>query len=308
MATARETRAIAAFERGIAFLYGRGVPRAMEKSIDYFREAAELGHEEAAIRLVLAYREGVGVAQDLAEAKRWAKQVVSDPWPETFRYYLFGPPLMLLPPDPTEAQTLYEQGLAYWDPKQACADYHAGLVAIQKAARLGHARAQYLIGMNKEVRKSWEVRPQAELAEFQAVSALWHEWNWAVCGPLYFCCRANAERWLRLAAEQGCAEAQCRLALVLRECMPESMGDVVWEMWLRRAARQGFLPAQHELIGTLLGMRSPETKAEAEGWRAWIDAQGYKMVYDRQHCRHLIKTHPAKTTASPPKETAEAWF
>lgn len=305
MATARETQAIAAFERGIALLYGRGVPRAVEKSIACFREAATLGHEEAAIRLVLAYREGVGVAQDLAEAKRWAKQVVSDPWPETFRYYLFGPPLMLLPPNPTEAQTLYEQGLAYWDPKQACANYHAGLAAFRKAARLGHVRAQYLIGMNKEVRVSWRLVPQSELAEFLEITELWHEWELDYRSPLRI--YANAERWLRLAAEQGCAEAQCRLALVLLRCLPRLIGDVVCEMWLRRAARQGFLPAQAELREVLLHMRSPETTVEAEGWRTWIDAQGYEMIHDEDCLGHLVKTHPAKATASPPQETAEAY-
>jgi hypothetical protein len=63
---------------------GVGTYRSEQKALDLFKQAAELGHSQAAGELAFAYLEGKGVVRDYVEARKWlitaANADESGPW------------------------------------------------------------------------------------------------------------------------------------------------------------------------------------------------------------------------------------
>jgi len=59
---------------GISYSNGRGVERDQEKALQYFREAAELGHAHAQFCLGLSYANGEGIDKDLIQAANWFRK------------------------------------------------------------------------------------------------------------------------------------------------------------------------------------------------------------------------------------------
>ena len=87
---------------------------------------------------------------------------------------------------------------------------------------------------------------------------------------------AEAVTWLRLAAEQGHAEAQFNLGLmyVRGEGVPQNFAEAV--TWFRRAAKQGHAEAQFYLgLMYVRGEGVPEDWAEAVNWVRLAAKQGH---------------------------------
>jgi TPR repeat protein len=59
------------FELGVKYEKGNGVPQDYGKAVEYYRRAAEQGHEEARVHLGFLYYNGRGVSQDYGEAAKW---------------------------------------------------------------------------------------------------------------------------------------------------------------------------------------------------------------------------------------------
>jgi len=60
-------------ELGEKYFYGKGVPTDLEKSFDYFRQAAEMGSSRGQSWLGYLYQTGKGVDADYGEALNWTK-------------------------------------------------------------------------------------------------------------------------------------------------------------------------------------------------------------------------------------------
>lgn len=60
-------------ELGEMYFYGKGVPRDLEKSFDYFRQAADMGSARGQSWVGYFYQTGQGVSPDYGEALRWTQ-------------------------------------------------------------------------------------------------------------------------------------------------------------------------------------------------------------------------------------------
>ncbi|MEQ9638636.1 MAG: tetratricopeptide repeat protein [Alphaproteobacteria bacterium] len=68
---ASEGDAEAAYQVGLIYDAGRGVPADPAQALKWFTQAAEAGHAEAARVVGIYYEEGKGVAQDHTQSARW---------------------------------------------------------------------------------------------------------------------------------------------------------------------------------------------------------------------------------------------
>lgn len=57
---------------GVSYLQGREIERDEAEAVRWFRKAALMGDRAGQRNLILAYREGMGVARDAVEARAWA--------------------------------------------------------------------------------------------------------------------------------------------------------------------------------------------------------------------------------------------
>jgi TPR repeat protein len=63
--------AIAEFQLGNQYAFGKGVPQDYSEAMAWFRKAAEQGHRKATLFLGIMYAEGRGVSQDYVRAHMW---------------------------------------------------------------------------------------------------------------------------------------------------------------------------------------------------------------------------------------------
>jgi len=89
--------------------------------------------------------------------------------------------------------------------------------------------------------------------------------------------RAEAGIWFRRAAEQGLAEAQFNLALILESGEGAEQNLVQAAYWCRRAAEQGFANAQ-DMLGLMYfqGLGLPKDSVEALAWFQVAMHQGHE--------------------------------
>jgi TPR repeat protein len=64
----------ALYQRACDLVFGRGVAKDSTQAVNYFRQAAEIGHAEAEVFLGLLYQNGDGVTEDGAEAVKWFRE------------------------------------------------------------------------------------------------------------------------------------------------------------------------------------------------------------------------------------------
>jgi hypothetical protein len=101
---------------------------------------------------------------------------------------------------------------------------------------------------------------------------------------------AEAVRWVRLAAEQGDADAQFRLGGMYEygEGFPENVAEAV--KWYRLAAEQGHLDGQLKLgIMYAFGEGVPKDAVQAFKWNLLAAAQG-ENFFSVQNKKNLSKT------------------
>jgi TPR repeat protein len=90
---------------------------------------------------------------------------------------------------------------------------------------------------------------------------------------------AEAVRWLRLAADQGHAQAQADLALFYSNGLGVAQDYAEAVRWLRLAADQGQINALHNLGGMYRnGLGVPQDYVEAHKWRNLAAARGTGLV------------------------------
>jgi localization factor PodJL len=115
-----QNRARSAYERAL----GEQAAGDDEARAEHLREAAELGHPQAAYELGLAYMEGRGVAKDLELSATWINRAadLGDPGAE------------------------FLVGSSFYAGVGVDQDIPRGLMFLERAAEQGHPRAQFLLG------------------------------------------------------------------------------------------------------------------------------------------------------------------
>ena len=115
------------FELGVKYEKGNGVPQDYVKAAEYYRRAAEQGHEEARVNLGFLYYNGRGVSQGYGEAAKWFRMAAEQG-------------------KQGNAKAQFTLGHMY--------DYGYGVLPnnseaiswYRKAAEQGHAEAQFFLG------------------------------------------------------------------------------------------------------------------------------------------------------------------
>ena len=62
------------YQDAVAHLVGDGVPKDSDKALEFYRQAADMGHPQAQEDLGLIYYTGYGVEQNFVEAVKWYKK------------------------------------------------------------------------------------------------------------------------------------------------------------------------------------------------------------------------------------------
>ena len=122
---AAEGDAVAQFELGVLYAFGRGVPQDYEEAARWYRLAADQGHASAQYNLGVSYAFGRGVPQDHGEAVRWYR----------------------LAADQGLANAQFRLGRAYHDGRGVPQDYEEAVRWYRLAADWGHPGAQNNLGV-----------------------------------------------------------------------------------------------------------------------------------------------------------------
>ncbi len=122
---AKQGSAIAQFNLGEMYNYGRGVPEDAVEAVKWYRKAAEQGNAEAQYNLGVMYRKGEGVPEDAVEAVKWYRKAAEQGL----------------------ANAQYNLGVAYHKGEGVPQDYAEAVQWYRKAAEQGLANAQYNLGV-----------------------------------------------------------------------------------------------------------------------------------------------------------------
>ena len=156
--TADEAAALAA--QGDLYHAGEGVPRNFASAAGFYEQAAKAGNAHAQNQLGRYYYEGLGVAQDRAQALRWLRAAADQGAPQ----HLFDLAVALeesgTPDDLAAAAKAYASaaelglaeaavslGLLYQDGRGVEQDYGRARDLYTGPAQAGHARAQNNLGL-----------------------------------------------------------------------------------------------------------------------------------------------------------------
>jgi len=126
IAKARAGDTEAQFQLGELYQAGRDVPQSYERAANWYRQAAEQGHEMAQLFLAALYDHGQGVTQDYAQAFLWYRKAAEQ-----------GNPI---------AQ--YNLGQHYSDGHGVPQDFAEAANWDRKAAEQGLAMAQEFLGIS----------------------------------------------------------------------------------------------------------------------------------------------------------------
>ncbi|HEX5397780.1 MAG TPA: tetratricopeptide repeat protein [Verrucomicrobiae bacterium] len=207
------------------------------------REAAG-GDASAELYLGNCYLVGNGIATNTTEALKWIK-TASDQGSATAQVNL---------------GKMYELG------NGVSQDYSVALKLYRLAAEQGNARAQNNLGslyyqglgvpQDTDEAMKWYGKSAEQGNEFGESNLGWiYGFDWTY-GPAPVGQRVKrnyelAEKWMRMAAEQGAAEMQYRYAFLLNEEFDENNQPVanhqVAAEWYRKAADQGYDQAEYAL-------------------------------------------------------------
>jgi TPR repeat protein len=153
---AHEGVARAQSNMGAAFLEGRGVPRDVEKAVDWLKRAAEQGDAGGQRNLAHCYHEGWGMPQDHAQAALWYEKAATqnDADAQDMLSYL------KLTGEDYEGARIWAEKAAKFGRTEAMArlgDIHDNALGVERntklaaawwrqAAMMGHGEAQAMLG------------------------------------------------------------------------------------------------------------------------------------------------------------------
>jgi uncharacterized protein len=222
----------------IALMYsgGIGVPKDAARAMTWFRKAAEGGDATAQYNLALVYVRGNGIPRDYKEFVHWATAAA----------------------DHGVVPALLDLGSFYMHPRDgAPADVDRAIHFYEKAANLGNARAQAIVGNifatgiqgkpDYEQAVKW-YRKAADQGEPNAEFGLGLRY---ALGQGVATDMENARRLFTSAADQGQPDAQYALASVLEEGNGIPADPSRAAHYYQLAAEQGIAKAQLRL-GELL--------------------------------------------------------
>jgi TPR repeat protein len=233
---ARQGSVDAATNLATMYATGDGVPRDMNAAIPWFRQAAESGGATAQYNLALIYGRGDGVQRDEQKFLDWlTKAANQDVIPAlldlAYRY--------MHPPDGSKP------------------NIPAALQRYQKAAELGDARAQAILGdiysggtlvaLDYPQAVKW-YRMAADQGQMDGEFGLAARY---VLGQGVAANTAEAFRWFKAAADQGHADAQFNIGRMYEMGQGTASDPSSAPHYYQMAAQQGVTKAQY-FLGVLL--------------------------------------------------------
>ena len=211
------------YERGLAVLRARETPRAAEKALALFQEAADAGNPPAQHALGVCYLLGIGVEKSLEDALSWLNKSAAQGYAEA----------------QFKLASLYIRG------DTVPADDSKALAFARAAADQGHADAQYNLAI-LFVTGRGVPKDQAEAAKwFRKAAEARHATAQSNLGVLYASGGVleknmdEALKWWRKAAEQGQPSAQFNLAQALLEGQSVPKDLVEAYKWFHLAGENG---------------------------------------------------------------------
>ena len=231
---------------GALYSLGRGVVQDYAGAASWYRKAAEQGHAEAQCWLADLYCCGKGVAKDYAVAAKWCKEAAEQGhaagqnWLGMFYFRGQG-----VAQDRAVGRVWLEKSIEQGE--------EVVVAWCQKAAKQGHAEAQYWLG---------------KLYYFGSFGTI--QLGVVEQDP------AIAAEWYRKAAEQGHAEAQSWLAYLYDSGDGVEQDPTVAASWYRKAAEQGDRESQY-LLGAACycGRGVAQDLAAAAKWYRKAAEQGH---------------------------------
>ena len=214
----------AATNIGLMYAEGRGIPKNPAAAVTWLRKAAEGGDAVAQYNLALIYERGNGTPKDEKESIRWLTAAAEQ----------------------NVVPALLDLGNFYMHPTAAAvADVDRAIPYYKKAAELGSARAQAILGTIYA--KGLRGQPDFE----------------------------QSVKWFRMAADQGEREGECGLAIryALGQGVPVDLQEA--RRLFTAAADQGQREAQYDLaIMCEEGKGGPADRALAEHYFQLAAEQG----------------------------------
>lgn len=240
--------AAAAGDALAAMAYARRLPP--EAATPWLTQAAAAGVAEAQARLGHAYLNGDGAPQDDAEARIWLGRAAAQ----------------------EDAGALFTLGRLDWNSDTA-AGRLAAHQAMERAARLGHAEAQYRVAKAFVDDERRYLVEDAALKYLERAAKSGHAAAQAELGLLYEDGRivardtVEAAAWYRKAAAAGDALALNNLAALHRRGDGVEADDAEAARLFRRSAEAGYAVAAYNLAAMYYqGVGVAEDMAEARVW------------------------------------------
>ena|GEM_PF-2810159 len=234
---------------GAMYAAGRGVAKNDAEAVKWYRLAAEQGYARAQYILSQLYGTGRGVAKDEAESAKWLRLAAEQGY----------------------AKAQLELGMKYTSGIDIRQDNEAEKM-LGLAAKLGLARDIPEAKNDKQFTKDYDesVKSLKLAAEQRAARAK---------GGGNTQNGAEAEKWFRLAAEQGNVEAQIYLARMYAEGFGVALNETEAVKWYRLAAEQGNGWAQY-FLGTMYaeGRGVAQNTDEAVKWLTLSGNQGHQYA------------------------------
>jgi TPR repeat protein len=241
----------------IALMYsgGIGVPKDTARAMTWFRKAAEGGDATAQYNLARMYVRGNGIPEDYKEFLHWASAAA----------------------DQNVLPALVDLANFYTHPPDgSAADLARAMRYSEKAANLGDARAQTMLGNffasgvqgkpDYEQAAKWyrKASDQGEANAQYALATMLERGSGVSADP------SLAEHYYQLAAERGIAEAQFRLGEMLAAYKDSAQSRISAYKWLMLA--QGSVkesgPIMSDLRKSMSGKEIADAEHEVDDWRA----------------------------------------
>ena len=240
----------------IALMYanGAGIPRDLTQATSWFRKAAEAGDSTAQYNLALTYGRGNGVPQDYKESVRWLSAAA----------------------DQNVIPALLDLGAFFMNPPDGtAADVDRAITNYQRAADLGSARGQAMLGniYSTDVRGKPDFekavkwyRMSVEKGDREGEFGLGVRY---VLGEGVDVDLARARQLFKVAADQGQADAQYNFASMCEEGKGGEEDSAAAVHYYQLAAEQDVAEAQFHLGRWLLKRgESPEDRISGFMWLA----------------------------------------
>ena len=243
------------------------VPCAAGSDIDIadLKLRAEQGDADAQDQLGRAYRWGLRVPQDTAEAVKWYRKAADQGYAAA--QYNLGNICELsicTPEDEAEAVKWYRKAA------------EQGYTAAQYSLGLKYRKGQVVQKDDKEAVKWFRKAAEQGNVDAQITLGFMYYFGDGVATDY-----KQAVLWYRKAAEQGEVEAQFHLGFMYRAALGVPKNSLEGANWYRRAAEQGYAAAQL-CLGVLYheGEGVPKNNVEAYKWYNLAAAGGYEQAIE----------------------------